>query len=110
MRRLADIEAKAVAMWLSSGGDLKPWHVDELKDDAAEADKTARNQNGAAGGVGAGGAATAGSNLSWFGDPNWLLTICAVATIAAVIVVVVKARLNRERAAAYRAIAATAEG
>lgn len=101
-RRVADIEAKSVAMWLTAGG-IAAGPV--LKQEADKAASTAKKQNqGAAGTAGAG---TAGGVGTAAADTNWLLIggIAAAVVIVAV-VLALKARQNKERAAAYVSAAA----
>lgn len=104
-RRIADVEAKAVAMWLGKGGVLTDYQRDEMLDDAAGFDHKADGQNGAAGGAGAGGGAMVGVD-AMTGEPNWMF-IVAVAVVAGLLAVllIAKALQNRERAEAYRAVA-----
>jgi len=104
-RRVADIEAKSVAMWLSSQGVAGKAKTDVLKAEEKTASDTASKQNqGAAATTGGGGVGTATGAAS--ADPNWLLIggIAAAVVIVAVILIL-KSRQNKERAAAYRAAA-----
>lgn len=103
-RRVADIEAKSVAMWLTAGGVSGSVATDKLKSEATKANQTAASQNkGAAGTAGAG---TAGGGMTAAADVNWLLIggiVVAVVVVAGVLIL--KARQNKERAAAYDRVA-----
>lgn len=103
-RRYADVEAKAVAMWLARGGTVTASVRKELNAESGKASKVAKSQtNGAGGTVILGGSGTVASN------PDWLLIGCLVAGIAIVAgVLIFKARQNRDRADAYAAEAAAA--
>lgn len=106
-RRIADIEAKGVAMWLAKGAALTERDRQELNGEAQKADNTAAAQNKGAGGAAAGGSAAGGGDAVMSGEPNWML-IAGIAVVVALVVValVVKSRQNRERAKAYAAVAA----
>lgn len=105
-KRVASVEAKAVAMLLAKGGTLTQAHRDELKDEAAKADAKASNQNKSAGGAAAGGTVVGGGDAVTSAEPNWLLIVgVAVAVIAVVTILIVKSRQNKDRAAAYKAVA-----
>lgn len=105
-KRVASVEAKGVAMYLAGVGKLQPEHIEELKDEAAKADTKAGNQNKSAGGAAAGGTAVGGGDAITSSEPNWLLIAgIAVAIIAVVTILVVKSRQNKDRAAAYKAVA-----
>ena len=95
-RRIADIEAKAVAMWLAKGGALTDLDRDELASEAKKAEDTAGKQNTGAGGVGAGG-----GGVGVVAEPNWIVVAVVAVAVVAAVVLVVKARQNKERAAAY---------
>lgn len=106
-RRVADVEAKAMAMWLGRGAALSPAQRDELLREGDAAAGKASTQNKAAGGATAGGAGGAGIEVA--SDPNWLLIACVVVVAVALAgLLVVHARKNSERAAAYKAIAKVA--
>lgn len=105
-RRIADVEAKGVAMWLAHGKPLGSGERSELNDEAVKADKTAANQNKGAGGVTAGGGAVGGGDAIATGDPNWMLIAgVVVVVVLAAGALVIKSRQNRDRAAAYAAVA-----
>lgn len=108
-RRVADVEAKAVAMWLTFGGVVATRDaVKELEDAGKSADKTADTQTKGAGGTAAGGAGAGGADTLATGDVNWLLIVgIAVIVILIVAALLYKARVNRDRAAAYAAVAHT---
>ena len=105
--RVADIEVKAVAMWLARGGKVSETDKRVLADEADKAGRVAgQQQKGAGGTATAGGGIGAGDAVAT-GDINWLL----VGGIAVVVLVVagaliVKAKQNRERARAYSEAAA----
>lgn len=103
-RRAADVEARGVAMWLAASAHADPKGA--LLEEAGKAGTASKNQQKSAGGTAALGTGGAGSNVALGGEVNWLL----IAGIAAVVVVVagvlvLKAQQNRERAAAYEAVA-----
>jgi lysozyme family protein len=97
-RRIADVEAKAVAMWLAKGAGLSAAARKQLAEEAAKADRKSKQQSTGAGGVGAGG-----GGVVAVGEPNWLLIALLVLLAIAGVALVIKARQNRDRAEAYRA-------
>jgi len=99
-RRIADVEAKAVAMWLASGGALTPAARDTLKDEGKAADAAATKQQAGGGAVVAGGGVTATNDVSWIG-----LVIIAAAVVTVGVVLFTRAKQNRDRAAAYEQVA-----
>jgi len=103
-RRVADIEAKSVSMYLSATGLTGMSKIAALKSEAKTAGDTASNQKASAGGAGAGG--VGGAAASTANDPNWLLIggiVAAVVIVAAILIM--KSRQNKERATAYDAAA-----
>lgn len=102
-RRIADIEARAVAMWLAHAGRQSV--PADMEVEASKASKTAADQsNGAAGTVatgGAGGAADVAANgsVNW-----WLIGALVLAVLLTAGVLAWKARNNKLRAAAYREV------
>lgn len=103
-RRIADIEARGVAMWLRFGAGKSAVEVTERLDrDAKAATETAGKQSGTAAGAGAGGALAGGGDIA-AGGTVWLLIGAALLVVMA-IGLVVKSRQNRDRAAAYEAAA-----
>jgi len=104
-RRVADIEAKAVVMWLSRGsGATSAETTAVLKEEAQKADKTASTQSKGAGGAAGGGGVAIGGDTAATGDINWLLVGgIAAAVIVVAVVLIVKSRHNKERAKAYLA-------
>ncbi len=113
-RRVADVEARGVAMWLASvaalnTGAAKETVRGELFKEAEAADKTAKTQKNAAAGSAGGGAVVSSGDVAVSGDVNWLLVggIAAV-VIVVIVLLVMKARHNGERAAAYERAAAAA--
>lgn len=101
-RRVADVEAKAVAMWLSRGAALAPAARKQLEAEAAKAGKTAASQkNGSAASATAGGGLPlVPGNVDW-----WFIGAMALALVIAA-VLILKARQNADRADAYAAAAA----
>lgn len=103
-RRIADIEARGVAMWAKASmpaGSTKS----VLRNEAQEANREAANNGKQAGGVG--GAGGAGGVVVATTDPNWLL-LAGIGVLACLAVgaLVVRRMQNKERAAAYAAVAA----
>lgn len=102
-RRIADIEAKGVSMWLRFGAGVSAGAAaDQLtKDGKAAADKAAGQSKGAAGTGSVGGGATVG-DLFADGSVTWLLIGGLVLMLIAV-GLVLKSRQNKARAEAYAA-------
>lgn len=96
-RRIADIEAKGVAMWLAHGKALTPVQRGELAHEAEKAGKKSTAQN-----TGAGGAVAGGGGSAVAADPNWLLIAGVAAFVVVAIILAVKARQNKHRQEAYR--------
>jgi len=98
-RRIADIEAKGVAMWLRNG---KGWSAaktaEELARQASGAATTAANNGKGAAGAGGGGAVVGAGDL--LTGSGWLWVIVAMAVVAGGLLML-KARQNRARAEAY---------
>lgn len=106
-RRIANVEAKAVAMALAAGGATAQAVRLGLSAEADIADARVEAENRKAVGTGAGGGAAGGADAVMNGGPDWLLiTALAVAVLAAITVFVLRARQHKERAAAYAAAAA----
>ena len=99
-RRIADIEAKGVAMWLRNGAGKSAGQVaDQMAREAeAAAGKAADQGRGAATG-GVGGVLAGGSDIA-AGGTLWLLVVGGVLLLVA-IGLVIKSRQNAARAAAY---------
>lgn len=100
-RRIADIEARGVAMWLAVNATPKSAKMG-LEAEADRAGKTAGAQSkgaAAAGGTGAAGGAT---DVAM--DPSMLLIGAAVLVVVGGLLFL-KGRVNRDRAAAYRVVA-----
>lgn len=106
-RRVADVEAKAMAMWLGRGATLSDAQRRELHAEADAAAGKSSTQGKAAGGTVATG--TGGAGVEAMTDPNWLL-IGGIVVVALVIasLLAVHARKNSERAAAFNAVASAA--
>jgi lysozyme family protein len=107
-RRVADVEAKAVAMWLAHAGMPAPSRQSELNAEANKADDQAKAQTKGAGTAAGGGAVAGGGNAAVSHEPNWLL-IGAIAAVVVVVIaaLVIRANHNKNRAAAYKSVAAT---
>ncbi len=105
-RRVADVEARSVAMWLAAAGNMAPGSQNsDLRAEANKAgDKATTQQKGAGGVAGAGGATTAADTA--LNGVDWLLIGGAVVIVVVLAtVLILKARHNRERERAYRAVA-----
>lgn len=98
-RRIADIEAKAVAMCLAKGGKLSDADRDALRDEAADAKRKSGTQAGGAGSIAVGGGAVASYDLSL---PVVITLACLIAGAA---YLVWRSRQNADRAAAYSDVA-----
>lgn len=108
-RRVADVEAKGVAMWLKARGLRDAVVSGSLQQEADKAKTTADKQNAGAGTAGAGGAGVGGGDVVMTGgDPNWMLWIAVGLVLVGALVLFVKSRQNKERAAAYAAVATAA--
>lgn len=100
-KRIANVEAKGVAMALSMGGTLTTADRKELAEESKKAKDTASKQTTGAGGVGAGGAGGLAAT-----DFNWTLIVFAVILVTgAVAFLAWRGRVNKDRADAYRAVA-----
>lgn len=100
-RRIADVEAKAVAMWMTSGGALTDLARSELEAEAEKAGKTASSQN--AGGAGAAGGGGAVAVV----EPSWIGFLILAVLVAGAAILFVKSRQSKERAEAYARVAAS---
>lgn len=100
-RRIADIEARGVAMWLAVNATPAGRKM-SLDDEANRAGKTASAQSGGA--AAAGGAGAAGGATDVAMDPSMLL-IGAAGLVVVAIVLAMKSRVNSDRAEAYRVVA-----
>jgi len=101
-RRIADIEAKGVAMWLRFGaGKSAAETATELARQAEAANGKAGEQGKGAAGAGAGGG-LAGVGDAMQGGTMWLL-VGAVVLIVLAVGLVMKSRQNKVRAEAYSA-------
>ena len=101
-RRVADIEAKGVAMALAAAAEMHDVQQ-QLEDEAHEAKTTAGRQEGGAlagGGGAAGGGVVSGTDIA---DPlaGWVLLAFVVAAAGAAAFLVWRAHVNRARADAY---------
>ena len=108
-RRVADVEARAVAMWLKAHTSMGAGLISaELTDEAVKADKTAKAQKTSAQTTTGGGVAAGGADTYANGSIDWLLVggVAAIVVIA-VVILAVQATKNRERANAYRSVAAS---
>lgn len=104
--RVANVEAKAVSMWLAKGGKLTPEHKDELQSEADKAQDKASTQGKSAGTVAGSGTAVGGGGAVATGEINWIVVAVIALALVGAIVLVIKSRQNKERAAAYQAAAA----
>lgn len=104
-RRVADIEAKGVAMALATAAELHDVQQ-QLEDEAADAKGKAGRQEGGAvvsgGGAAGGGGVVSGTDIA---DPlaGWLLLALVLAAAGAVAFLIWRAHVNRARADAYEA-------
>ncbi|MDW9880458.1 hypothetical protein GOA90_25050 [Sinorhizobium meliloti] len=107
-RRVAEIEAKAVSMWLTKGtGAIGGKERAILKDEADKAAGKAKAQERGTGGAIGSGAGAGGADVAAGGDLNWLLIGGIAAAVAiAIVLLVIHSKKNRERARAYSAAAA----
>lgn len=99
-RRIADVEAKAVAMWLTKGAPMSEAARRELEDEARKASDKSNAQGGGAVGGGVGGGAIL------FGSIDWGAILVFAGLIAVAVVLAIKSRQNKARANAYQAVAA----
>ncbi|RWF74504.1 MAG: hypothetical protein EOQ34_05085 [Mesorhizobium sp.] len=107
-RRVADVEAKAVAMWLAHAGMPAPSRQSELNAEANKAQDQAQAQTKGAGTAAGGGVAAGGGNAAVSAEPNWWLIAGITAVVVVVIaILVIKSRQHKDRSAAYKAAAAT---
>lgn len=100
-RRIADIEAKGVAMWLRNNGTSAGKTADRMAREAEAASGKAMGQAKGGSVAGAGGAAT-GVGDYVAGGTGWLLVVLGVAVVVGALLLV-KSRQNAARAAAYGA-------
>lgn len=99
-RRIADVEAKAVVMWLTKGKAMSAAARKELEDEANKARDKSDNQSTGAGGAAGGGGAVL--TLDW----GWVALGAVAVLVIAGLVLYFKSRHNRERAKAYVSAAA----
>lgn len=105
--RVANVEAKAVAMWMAKGGALAGPDKTALQGEADKAGNVADQQAKASNGTTIGGTTVGGGDILVNGSPNWyLIAGIAVAVIVVAGVLYLKSRHNNERAKAYQAVAA----
>ncbi|WP_051310712.1 glycoside hydrolase family 108 protein [Bradyrhizobium sp. Cp5.3] len=106
-RRIAEVEAKAVAMWLTCGtGKLtEDGRAEMMKDSTAAQDKAVAQDTSAkcAGGVGVG--VCVGDTILNRGL-NWIVIGVGVLLVIAAIVLWIDSRHNKERVVAYTDVAA----
>lgn len=104
--RVANVEAKAVAMWLANTGKSAGLVRNILKNEASKIEDVAKVQRQTAGGTVAGGSVSVGAGAFADAAPNfWVVGAVAVVFIALAGVVFLKALRNAERARAYRSAA-----
>ncbi|WP_167480595.1 glycoside hydrolase family 108 protein [Mesorhizobium waimense] len=105
--RVADVEAKAVAMWLANSGTSPASRKIELDVEADKAAGKAKTQTNGAGGAVAGGTGASGTDAVMNSGPNWwLIGVIAAVVVVVVVVCLVKANQHKQRAAAYKSVAA----
>lgn len=106
-RRIADVEARAVTMFLTAGtGVVTPEIKTALMSEADDAQAQAQASNRKASSTVTGGTAAGGADAVINGGPDWLLIAAlASAVLIAAIVFVIRARQHNERAEAYAAVA-----
>lgn len=117
-RRIADVEAKAVAMFLAAQAAAAPAAPapapapdikQELKAEASAAQSQAVKETKKAGSAATGGGAIGGAGIVTPSEPNWILIGAVVAVVVAVVAAfVIRSRFHKERAEAYAAVAAAA--
>lgn len=106
-RRIANVEAKAVAMAISAGAPLTEENRAELQIEAAVAETQASTESNKAGGTAASGGTIGGVDALASGGPNWLLIgVLASVVVCALVVFLLRAKQHKERAAAYQRVAA----
>ncbi|MDK2769945.1 MAG: hypothetical protein KYX69_19780 [Sphingomonas sp.] len=109
-RRIADVEAKAVAMYLARGGSLSAPARRELELEGKKAGDTAKAQNKGVGLSAAGGGGAAGGEAMVSAEPNWLLIVSIIVVVTALAAaLLVKARHNKARSEAYESVSASAD-
>ncbi len=106
-RRIAEVEARAVAMWLTAGSVLTETARAELKQEAETATDAASVSTQRAGKAVAGGGGASVSTATLPDEPNWWL-IAAIVAFALLLIVgfIARSRHNRDRAEAYAMVAA----
>lgn len=104
-RRIADVEARGVAMWRRAVGTDAGTRM-AMEDDAALAKSVADRQRAGATVSGGGGVSAGGIDIAaQGGDPGWITVALIVAGVAAAMVLALKARQNQDRAEAYARVA-----
>jgi len=105
-RRVAEVEAKSVAMFLAAGGALSVEARKELEAEGVKAkDKAAKLDAGSGGAVGS-GTAVGGGDALLNGELNVVLVVGLVIVVALVVgAIVIKSRQAKDRAAAYLKVA-----
>lgn len=102
-RRIADIEAKAVAMWFREGAKMSAGEAaDQLARDAKAANDKSGGQGKGAAGTGAAGGGLATGDVWSNGSVTWVLVLAGLLALVA-LVLVLKSRQHHERAKAYMA-------
>lgn len=99
-KRIADVEAKGVAMALRAYGagqsSVSAALLDEAKDAAGRSKTQDKGAGVVAGSGAAGGAAGVGSDVNW-----WIVAGVALVVVAIFALVKSRARINKDRAVAY---------
>lgn len=106
--RIADIEAKGVAMWLAAGGALSGQAVKELQGEADAAGQVSSNQNKGAGSTVAVGGGGTGTEVVAGGANGWVIAAIVGVTVLVALALFIKSRQNKARAKAYDAVASGA--
>lgn len=99
-RRIADVEAKAVAMALAKGKAKTEEVRERLEVEAIEAKERASSQTGGAGAAGGIG------GIGLITDVNWVTVVVLLVLLAGAGYLIWRSRVNRERSAAYEREAA----
>lgn len=106
--RVADVEAKAVAMWLACAGAAPAVARGELEAEGGKAASLSKKQRTAAGGLGVVGGGTA-QQAATTHDPEWLpIGVGGAVLLVILIGLTVPAHHNSQRAKAYATAASAA--
>lgn len=103
-RRIADVEARGVAMWLKASGTAKGAAM-ALEDEAAKAKVSADRQKTGATASAGGGVGGGGIDIAAQGGLDWITVAVIVVGVTAAVLFALKSRQNRDRAEAYARVA-----